>query len=365
MRMSTGQSVTLLLIAVFVALFCLQQVNHDTGYVYSPAQKAERISYAERIPQSYQASLPIGSSAEEIVHFTSQYGKNSNERLVRTGILVRKPESRATILICHGFMCDKDDVRFLRSIFDNYTTMTFDFRAHGEKVNDQICTLGSREMYDVIGAVDFIKNDPQLKDTPLIVYGFSMGAVASILAQAQEPSLFDAAIWDCPFDSTDNVLGRMIDRIKISIGSYEFGLPGKTYLKKYVYNSYIQEFLKSALKTITKMDTSAVKTCIEPVNTVGAAQKISIPALVITCHNDRKAPPAAVTSVYENLQGYKRLWLTKGRTHFDSFFYSPERYAHRIRWFIEKFLDDKLTSNAAVGIWDDNDSSQHITELEG
>lgn len=102
------------------------------------------------------------------------------------------------------------------------------------------------------------------------------------------------------------------------------------------------------------MDASAVDTAIEPVNTVEAAKKITIPALFITCKNDVKAPVEAVTAVYKEVKSpYKRLWLTNGRFHYDSLFYNPEKYAHRVKKFIERFLDKKLKACTTCGIWDD------------
>ena len=107
--------------------------------------------------------------------------------IVRYGRLVYYPNAKATILICHGFMCDKFDVRFLRHMFPQgkFNFMTFDFRAHGEHCEGQRCTFGRDEALDVIAAGQFIKNHPYLKDKPVIVYGFSMGAVAAIEAQSK------------------------------------------------------------------------------------------------------------------------------------------------------------------------------------
>ncbi len=276
---------------------------------------------------------------EERVSFTARISGDSTERIERKGILVRRPGARAVVLICHGFMCNKDDARFLRRmLFGRYTTLSFDFRAHGESRTEQICTLGSAEKEDVIGAVEFIKAQPDLRNKPLIVYGFSMGAVASLLAQAERGTLFDAAIWDCPFDSTDNIIQRMLDQLKISIGSYSFDMPGKSLLQRYAYHPYVQEMIKNALKAIKNVNTFEITTVMKPVDTVRAAKKITIPSFFIVCKRDEKAPCKAVEAVYNQVRGYKRLWVTNGRCHFDSFFYNPEKYAYEIMHFIEHFL---------------------------
>ena len=65
----------------------------------------------------------VGSTTQDIPHATvdkvilySQKDANSIGRLDRPAILVRYPEAKATILICHGFMCDKFDAGFLRRL---------------------------------------------------------------------------------------------------------------------------------------------------------------------------------------------------------------------------------------------------------
>lgn len=340
---------------VAIATFLvLRQLGSDASKVASG--ETVKTFLSQPVPDSHRILLtkhhPLDPQ-EESIRFTAQVSKSSHQRIERRGMLVRKPGARAVILLCHGFMCNKEDIRFLRLLFDKYTTLSFDFRAHGEQTHSQTCTFGALEMFDVIGAAEFIKSQPDLKNLPLIVYGFSMGAVSSIRAQAHA-KLFDAAIWDCPFDSTDKLIERCIERLKLNVAGYEFALPGRGMLKRYAYNSYVQDILKAALKTVAKMDASCINTCMEPIDTVAAAEKVSIPSFFITCRNDAKAPPAAVTSVYNATKGFKRFWITNGRHHFDSFFYNPERYARYINEFITDFLNGSYKKQEQSKIWEDS-----------
>ena len=294
----------------------------------------------------------FGSAVEENITFQARQNSQTDKTIVRHAIILTKPEARATVLICHGFMCTKKDILCLRSIFSDYNTMIFDFRAHGENSENQCCTFGRDEAYDVMGAVQYIKSRPDLKNKPLIAYGFSMGAASSIIAQSLDNSLFDAAIWDCPFDSTQKIIGRAIENLKINLFGYDFAMPGRTFLNKYAYHPYIQSLLKAALKTVAKMDATQVNTCIAPVSPAEAIKHVAIPCLFIGCRDDEKSPIEAVRAVYDGAAGYKRLLITPGR-HFGSYFNSPERYAHKLRTFIEKVLDERIAQSVQQKIIED------------
>ena len=295
----------------------------------------------------------IKNGQKELVRFESRKSPESDEKIIREGILIRRTHAPAIVLICHGFMCSKDDIQFLADIFKKYTTFTFDFRAHGTLTNGQYCTFGLHEAEDVIAAAEYLKADPELQGVPIIVYGFSMGAVASLIAQSERPDLFAAAIWDCPFDSTGNVLRRSIDRLTIKILGHEIPVPGRDFLHHYAYHPYVQSVLKAALKAIVHMDATPIPTTILDVSPQKSAEKISIPTLLIVCRNDEKAPVEAVRAIYDALRGYKRLWITNGRRHFDSYFYNPEKYRYKVSEFVAKALDGSYHAGPASKIVED------------
>jgi pimeloyl-ACP methyl ester carboxylesterase len=280
----------------------------------------------------------------ENIKITSPVAHGSQDTLTRNAILVQYPNAQATILICHGFMCDKYDVGFLRSMFPRgqFNFLTFDFRAHGELTSGQCCTFGRDESLDVIAAGKYLRNHPTLGTKPVFVYGFSMGAVASIEAQAKDGSLFDAMILDCPFDSSENVLKKAMEGLRFSLMGYEFALPGRDLLHRYAFHPYVQAFIKVLLKTVAQLDPKNIQIQLCPISPADSIKKIDVPCFFIHCKNDEKIPVDAIRSVYAGAQGYKKLWITNGRRHFDSFFYNPEIYSERVTRFLNNVMNGKV-----------------------
>lgn len=292
------------------------------------------------IVESYVTSSQ-GPLIEKILLYPKQTSGSKN-KIMRTALLTRYKNAEATILICHGFMCDKFDAGLIRSLFPRgkFNFMTFDFRGHGDLTDGQFCTLGRDEKYDVIAAARFLREHSWVKNKPLIVYGFSMGAVAAIEAQAKNNGLFDAMILDCPFESTENVLKRSLDNVKISIFGYEFSLPGRSLLQRYAFHPYVQSTVKVLLKAIAHWDPKKIDVVAYPISPVDSVQKIDVPCFYISCKRDEKVSVAAIKSIFTGTSStYKQLWITNGRRHFDSFFYNPERYTDHVRQFVSHFLD--------------------------
>ena len=306
----------------------------------------------------------IGASVENVLLYPRK-SQSCSQKIMRNGILVKRRNALGNILFCHGFSCDKNDIAFLRYIFKDYNCMTFDFRAHGDNREGQTCTLGKNEAYDVIAAARFLKMHPDLKGKPNFVYGFSMGAVAAIEAQAKDSSLFDGMILDCPFSSAENIIKRGLDNKKLSIFGYEFNIPGKAILSRYAFHPYIQSFVKTLLRAVSHLNTSNIKTFVHPVNPSESIKKISVPCLFIHCKKDKKVSVDDIKSVYYNASSfYKKLWISNGRRHFDSFFYNPEKYADRVCKFVGKVVDGRIYKKQKHKIVEDKDIENSNVSLD-
>ncbi len=292
----------------------------------------------------------------ERISFHSAKDAESDETILRDGFLLKRKNAKAVVFILNGFMCTKFESSFLRALlFQDFHVVTFDFRAHGENVDEcQYCTFGKDEAHDVIAAVNYIRSRPDLKNLPRIAYGFSMGAVAGIEAQAANPDLFDMMILDCPYDRSKNVIKKGLENMQFSICGYSFALPGRSFLEKYAFHPYVQSLLKTLLKTVANMDATTTNTYIYPVHPINSIKKITVPIEIIHCYNDEKVPVDAAKNLFKNAAGYKRLWLTAGRRHFDSFFYNPEKYAYKVKRFIQSVLDKSYITKKQQKINEDN-----------
>jgi len=270
----------------------------------------------------------------------------SQDRIMRNATFIRYPDALATIVLCHGFLCSQKDIACFRNIFPTgqFNFLIFDFRGHGQDAEGQVSTLGHYEAYDVMAAARFIREheDAVISSLPLIVWGFSMGAVASIEAQGRDGSLFDAMILDCPFDSSDELVKNSFDQMKFSLFGYEFDVPGRSILEKYALHPYVQSFVQQLLKVVLNWDAEHVKLQAMPISPLRSVQSISVPCFFIQCKNDHKVPLDSVRRLYTNAGGYKRLWITDGRRHFDSFFNNPEEYTYRVQKFLDQFLSGSL-----------------------
>lgn len=296
--------------------------------------------FAAKEPVHRKALKFFNDATEESVVIYARESLTSDKKIARKGTLFKRPHAKATVLICHAFSLNQYDVSFLHWVFKDYNTMTFDFRAHGEDRGDICCTFGRDESYEVVAAAEFIKNHPDLQGLPLIVYGFSMGAVASIIAQAREKNLFDAMILDCPFDSSDKVIDRGIQQLKLNVFGYEMQMPGSSLLRAYAYNSYVQSLLKKILKAFTKYDIVDINTCVCPVYPEEAIKYVTVPCFFIGCINDDKVPEEAILTVYNGAKGYKRCWIdTQGRRHYDTIFRQMHTYFYKVDRFIQRMLD--------------------------
>ena len=290
---------------------------------------------------------------EDII-ITPFVDETRQEIFQRRGMLVRKNGARGTVVMCHGYLGCKRDTIALKHLFPQYNILVFDFRAHGEDREGQVSTIGRDEALDVLAAVEFVKHDKLMRDKPIIAYGFSMGAVSAIQAQAMEGNLFDAMILDCPYDSTDEGMSRGLDeKMKFTLFGKTFMIPGKQFILDHMYDDFAQMFTDILFQAITKFDSNKVATKFVQVRPIDSVKKITVPCYFIHCESDSKIPVSAIEEMYKNKPGFKRLWITPGKWHFGSYQNDPELYWYKINKFLTKLHERDITTRVQEKVCDE------------
>lgn len=335
-----------------------------SGHLFSSVALSDHESlitaYQRYIDASKQA---LAEFQVQTVSFSVQQNGASQDTFTRKGFLAIRPDALGTVIICHGYTHSKHEAFFFKMLFSHFNVLAFDFRGHGELIEKgQFSTIGRDEMYDVQGAVKFVQTLPQCMGKPMIGFGFSMGAVSLLQAQAEFGNLFDMLILDSPFDSSSVCMERSIERwLTYSFLGKPHQLPGKTLMMKILYSDKMRPVVKRFFQWASGMDPYKVPTKFVPVIPISNASKITIPCLFISCEQDKSVKVDSVLRLYDVVASpFKRLWITPGVKHCGSCLSQPERYAYKVNKFINsvfkkdfkvpaKIRDDRVVIQAVAG----------------
>ena len=110
--------------------------------------------------------------------------------------LTRSRESRAAVVLVHGFTGSKDNPEieaFAAGLaVGGYDVLSFNTRGH--KDSEGACTLGDREQLDVEAAV----REARTRHEKVVVFGASMGAISALRYAAGDDSLAGAVSLSAP-----------------------------------------------------------------------------------------------------------------------------------------------------------------------
>lgn len=201
---------------------------------------------------------------------------------------------------------------------NGYASILMEMRAHGESEGDTIC-LGYKEYLDTKAVVDYITNQENYNDIPIVVYGVSMGG-ATAINSIGEISEIDALISMSAFSSWQDVF---YDNM-LNMGAPKWlSVMEKPFVKIYTTLKYgLKSFGVSPKKEITKLN--------------------GRPALLIHSTQDSQIPYASFERITKKAPDHIETWTRQGDHHFivkDDNFEQPEmdtEYAERILGFLDK-----------------------------
>ena len=200
-----------------------------------------------------------------------------------------------------------------------YSTILLDMRAHGESDGDKIC-VGYKEYLDVKAVVQYIKQQPEYSDVPIVLMGFSMGASTAINAIGKIPEV-GGLISLSAFSSWEEVFYENMKKTAPAIiAKIEYPFVYLTTFLKYGTNSFIKP-----KNEITKLGNR--------------------PALLMHSKEDPPVSFANYERLIKHAPSHVETFVRGGDRHsITGFFTNPEKdeeYAEKLLHFIKKHFVKK------------------------
>jgi alpha-beta hydrolase superfamily lysophospholipase len=179
---------------------------------------------------------------------------------------------------------------------------------------------GASEQDDVVAAVRHVRAQPDRADTPMVLFGVSLGTVAVSLALPQIDGLAGIVL-DAPIDDMQAAAGRMLgfDRHGDLRSWFKLCEPWTSL----VLTSY---------ETWADVDLAKLR----PVDVL-ANLPADLPVLVVGAGIDERAPPDTVEALFARLPMHahrRQLWMVPESKHGQVFLDQPEGYGERLRWLL-------------------------------
>lgn len=232
----------------------------------------------------------------------------TKDNLIISNLLVQRPNSKAVMLIAHGFWQAKEFMFRLVDLFDEFTIFLVDLRCHGASEGDRI-SFGHHEYNDILAGLEFLKCNESTKNLPVIGLGISMGTSALLKTASIEKDKFKALILDSGFAKLDTHMCQYFSKIT--------GLP-----------CFLMSFSKKFFNYIIWADVNEIK----PEEYI---KQVHTPVFIIHSGADAVIPVGDAYKLYNAAKGKKELLIVKdirhGRIHKDL----PNLYKERVLKFFE------------------------------
>ncbi len=256
-------------------------------------------------PKPRQIGPPAQSLHAEQVAFESGSGSR-----IRGWLLKGQDPKKATVVLAHGKGGDRramlSRARFLRAA--GYTSLVFDFQAHGESPGEAI-TLGYQESFDVRAAVAFMRE--RRPGRKVCVLGQSLGGAACLIGD--DPIDADALILESVYPTLREAIAT---RMELQLGWLgRLGVPLLTWQGRF-----------------------RLGVSVDACRPIDGIREFPNPVLLIAGADDRHTTLAQSRRMFEAARGPKELWAVDGAGHVDYLAVATQCYETRVLGFLARHL---------------------------
>ncbi len=255
-------------------------------------------------PAAETIGVPPADLNARPVQFASQSGSTIH------GWFIPGQKGAGAVVLMHGVRANRlsmvDRARFLSRA--GYSTLLFDFQAHGESDGQRI-TMGYLESRDAQAAVEFLKTNAPQENIGVI--GVSMGGAATLLASPPLP--VKAMVLELVYPTIDEAIG---DRLALVMGGWA---------------THLTPLLSLQIRPRLGITAAALR----PIDHV---DKVDAPKLFIAGAKDTHTTLAESQRMFAAASSPKEFWIVNDAGHVDVHKVATKEYEERVLTFLGRYL---------------------------
>lgn len=233
-------------------------------------------------------------TAEEYGLASKKLALTTDDNLKIAAYEVSKEKPKAVVIFISGIHNPSVTAYYghAKMLYDQgYASVLIELRAHGESEGEGIC-LGFKEYLDTRAVVDYIKSEAKYENTPIVVYGVSMGGATAINSIGEIPEI-DGLVSLSAYSAWEDVFCDAM----VNMGAPKWlAAVEKPFVKLYTTFKYgLDSFAVSPKDEIRKLG--------------------SRPALLIHSTGDTEIPYTSFERLSRNAPGHVQTWTREGNLH--------------------------------------------------
>lgn len=277
--------------------------------------------------------IEVSLDPKKFPHEEIEFKSRKDDITLKGVFFPSRHKSNKTIIIVHGYNQNRMLGGRTNTIADylipgGYNVLAFDLRGEGRS-DGSLITFGYYEKYDVMGAVDYMKQRGK-EGEKIALLGFSMGAATAIEA-AEKDNRIDAVIADSPFRDLKLFVTKDLVCLSNDLNIIADNLEDIPYRSILRYLPFKDKIINITAK-LCDID-------IDEVSPMNAAKNLSEkPIFLIHGKNDRLIPYANSKEIYESIKNNHnaKLWITEGAGHIESLDKWQKEYLENIKAFLDR-----------------------------
>lgn len=266
----------------------------------------------------------------------------SSDGLKLSGILLKRPGAKTTIIFCAGFFPGRKEGQapVYKMLPTTYNVLLFDARGHAKSEGPFFSTLGHygrNEYKDVLGAIDFVQKQV---GGAIIIYGVCAGSVhathALLNIEKEKKSNIIGLVFDSGFGSTLDLESALSYHIREKfMPNYFTWYANKEKIREtYFFRacSFFATKLLSGLNELLFM--GKIRKYNHETKLSDKIHKLDIPTFFIHCKNDAYSPFEKIVTLAESVEN-KEVWWLEDSSHSNNALKHKHEYKKRLLNFFD------------------------------